>query len=265
MPVIIGKQYGRLTVLYKCDYFYENEYTDKKTGKTRLMRASMYHVKCSCEAGTEFDVLGQSLTSGNTKSCGCLFKEFVHGDFLKRGEKTRFKRNFLDENEPYVIYDLSGEYGIGYTYDTREKFIFDLEDYDKIKRYFWRFRDSGYVIAVENGETIYLHRLVMNCEDKTKDVDHIHHNLYDCRKNELRICEHYQNITSQKLRKDNKSGHKGVYYRKDREKWVAQITYNKIVYHLGNFDTFEEAVQAREKAEREIHGEFNYIESSKEN
>ena len=30
---------------------------------------------CKCDCGTEFEVLGGSLTSGNTKSCGCLVSE----------------------------------------------------------------------------------------------------------------------------------------------------------------------------------------------
>ena len=36
----------------------------------------------------------------------------------------------------YNTYDLSGEYGIGYT-TKGEKFLFDLEDYEKIKDYCW--------------------------------------------------------------------------------------------------------------------------------
>ena len=34
----------------------------------------------------------------------------------------------------YNTYDLSGEYGIGYT-SKGEEFYFDLDDYDKIKDY----------------------------------------------------------------------------------------------------------------------------------
>ena len=34
-------------------------------------------------------------------------------------------------------YDLSGEYGIGWTHNTEHEFYFDLEDYDIIKYYCW--------------------------------------------------------------------------------------------------------------------------------
>ena len=34
-------------------------------------------------------------------------------------------------NKKSNIYDLSGEYGVGWTSNTNEEFYFDLEDYDK--------------------------------------------------------------------------------------------------------------------------------------
>ena len=40
-------------------------------------------------------------------------------------------------NKKYNKYDLSGEYGIGWTSNTNQEFYFDLEDYDKIKDYCW--------------------------------------------------------------------------------------------------------------------------------
>ena len=265
MPVEIGKTYGRLTVLYKCDYFYHAPSKPKS-------HASMYHVRCNCDAHTEFDVLGQSLTSGNTRSCGCLQKE--NKAFFDGGKAFRFQRKDKDGNIVTATeneYDLSGEYGIGYTYDNHTPFYFDLEDYDLIKQYMWKMKESGYIIAeqyIDNSHhrTIYLHRLVLGLGDRKqdkKDVDHIFHNKTDCRKQNLRICEHFQNTTSQKTRTDNTSGKKGVYWDKSRGKWGAIITYNKKHYYLGRFDNFEDAVAAREEAEEKIHNEYNYIESEK--
>lgn len=244
MPVEIGKTYGRLTVLYKSD----TPYISPKGRKQ-----SKYHVICSCDKHTEFDVIGRSLVTGNTKSCGCLNEERKE-EFLKNGEKTRFKVKDGAKN----IYDLSGEYGIGYTYDTNEPFYFDLEDYEKIKPYLWKFKDSGYVISIQNQKTIYLHRLVMDCIDSKKDVDHIFHDLKDCRKSQLRICDHYQNLISSKTYSNNTSGRKGVIWNKERNKWEASITCNKKTYYLGRFDKFEDAVLARENAEKKYHKEYHY-------
>ena len=51
-----GKRFGRLTALYP-------------TGK-QYQGNMIWHCRCDC--GNELDVMGRSLTSGNTKSCGCL-------------------------------------------------------------------------------------------------------------------------------------------------------------------------------------------------
>lgn len=75
--------------------------------------------RCSCD-GNEKPYIRNRLITKNTKSCGCLSKEIAKLNMsLKK----------------YNTYDLSGEYGIGYT-EKGEEFYFDLEDYDKIKNYY---------------------------------------------------------------------------------------------------------------------------------
>lgn len=54
---------------------------------------------------------------------------------MDRNNKGQFlKGNHI--NKKYNAYDLTKDYGKGYTLDGVE-FIFDLEDYDKIKDYCW--------------------------------------------------------------------------------------------------------------------------------
>lgn len=154
------------------------------------------------------------------------------------------------------VYDLSGEYGIGYTSDGKE-FYFDLEDYEKIKKYTWSINPDGYVISVPFGKPLRMHILIMG-SDRTLDIDHKNHITYDNRKCNLRAIEHYQNITYSKTYSNNTSGRKGVYYDKSRNKWMACITFNKKTTYLGRFDTFDDAVKARENAERELHGEYHF-------
>ena len=43
-------------------------------------------------------------------------------------------------------FDISGQFGVGYT-SKGEKFYFDLEDYDKIKDYYWYIDAGGYVVS----------------------------------------------------------------------------------------------------------------------
>ena len=59
---MIGKKFGRLTVIRR-------NYPNSKHGQP------MYLCKCKC--GRKIIIYGTSLRSGNSKSCGCLKKEFA--------------------------------------------------------------------------------------------------------------------------------------------------------------------------------------------
>lgn len=62
-----NQKFGRLTVMYRVDNAVSNN------GKHSFVQ---WHCKCDC--GNEVDVIAGKLTSGNTKSCGCLFIESVN-------------------------------------------------------------------------------------------------------------------------------------------------------------------------------------------
>lgn len=49
--------------------------------------------------------------------------------------------------------------------------------------------------------------------------------------------------------KNNSSKHRGVCMYKNSKKWVAYISVNKKVKHLGSYEELEEAVKARKEAE----------------
>lgn len=220
----IGEHYGKLVPVYI-------------SGKAKN-RNNLWHCKCDC--GNEIDVSSTSLSSGNTRSCGCLRADVSR----LNGERIR-KLN---------RYDLSGEYGIGYT-SKEEPFYFDKEDYDIIKKYTWSYNPDKYVVSFPFGKLIRMHMLVMG-SDGSKDVDHINRITYDNQKKNLRICEHYENIIHSKTRTDNTSGRKGVYWDKSRQKWMVSITANKKTIFLGRFDSYEDAVSARIVAENKFHKEF---------
>ena len=116
------------------------------------------------------------------------------------------------QNKKYNTYDLSGEYGIGYT-TKGEEFYFDLDDYNKIKDYCWCLNKSGYLVArdCKNKCVICIHVLIMNPE-KGKVIDHKNHNKKDNRKKNLRVCFQLNNTYNSALREDNSSGAKGVYW-----------------------------------------------------
>lgn len=78
---IVGKRFGRLTVL---------EDDGSRTNKGMVI----WH--CVCDCGNHVHVPTSYLTTGDTRSCGCLFKEIArqpntlrHGDASPNGEHTR--------------------------------------------------------------------------------------------------------------------------------------------------------------------------------
>lgn len=198
--------------------------------------------KCLCDCGNFIDVSSNSLITGNTKSCGCL-----HSESLKIMGISLRKLN---------TYDLSGDFGIGYT-SKNEPFYFDLEDYEKIKNYTWSYNDQEYVVSHPFGKSLRMHVLIMN-PHPGNDIDHVHHVRYDNRKENLRECEHFENIVSSKTYSNNKSGRKGIFWDEERKKWLVSITVNKRNIYLGRFKEYSDAVKAREEAEDKYHKEFKY-------
>ena len=221
---LTGQKFGKLTVIKRVE-----DYVSPKGYKS-----AQYLCKCECGNPNELIVRASALRSGLTKSCGCYSKE---------NSKTIHKK--------YNTYDLSGEFGIGYT-NKGEPFYFDLEDYDKIKEYCWRINNNGYVITsindINSPNVLLISRLVMNAPNDKK-VDHKYGNLYDNRKEFLRLCS-----TSENNR--NRKDAKGIYWNKAKKKWVAQICVNYKHLYIGAYKNKEEAIKARLEAEVKYFGEF---------
>ena len=157
-------------------------------------------------------------------------------------------------------YDLSGNYGVGYTLKG-EEFYFDLEDYDLIKDYCWHKDAHGYISCKNNGKRILLHRLLMNINEPKIMIDHINHIIIDNRKSNMRIVNKSQNAMNHNILRNNTSGVTGISQRKDNKKWRARITVNNNNIYLGQFDSFEDAIKARKEAEEKYFGEFSYDNS----
>lgn len=234
---LTGQKFGRLTVIKRV----ENHIFPSGKQKSRWL--------CKCDCGNEVIVIGSALTKENgTKSCGCYAQECSH--------KTK--------NKKYNTYDLSGEYGIGYT-SKGEEFYFDLEDYDLIKDYCWYISDEGYVKSrsSELSKIVSLHRVVTGLDDLLYDIDHKNgeSTRNDNRKFNLRIATRSQNQMNKGKQKNNTSGIVGVGWHKTTNKWVAYIAINKKQIHLGLFDKKEDAIKARKEAEDKYFGEWSYDNS----
>ena len=62
--------------------------------------------------------------------------------------------------------------------------------------------------------------------------------------------------TNKRLYKTNTSGFNGVYYAKKNRKWIAQISFKRKTYYLGEFDNKQEAIECRKEANRCLFDSF---------
>lgn len=103
---------------------------------------------------------------------------------------------------------------------------------------------------------VILSRVLGRSLMSNEQVDHINGNSLDNRRSNLRLATNGQNGMNKGKTRRNASGYKGVYWHKRVQKWTAEIKLNKKKYHLGYFDTPEEAFEQYKKAAVELHGEF---------
>lgn len=139
--------------------------------------------------------------------------------------------------------------------------LVDAEDEAILNSRKWRII-SGYVVSDKTKNDtnittyrIYLHREIMHCPEG-KYVDHINGNKLDNRKANLRICTIAENSRNVGLRKDNKTGHKGVFYSSGHKAYKATIRVNKKQIYLGCFKDINKAIAAYQAAAVKYHGEF---------
>ncbi len=144
--------------------------------------------------------------------------------------------------------------------------LVDDEDYERLMamgKWFAIKHHSGSFYAGrrssdKSSQTIkYMHRFILGLNDANVLVDHIDGNgLNNVRKN-IRACTSGENTKNQKLRKNNSSGFKGVYWDKPAGKWRVQIKgkWNKRI-HLGYFYCRIEAARAYNAAAIIHHCEF---------
>ena len=229
---LTGMIFGKLTVLEQAeDYVYPN-------GKRR----SQWLCECSCDKHSLIVVEGTNLKKGNTTSCGCLVDEMR-----------------VIANKKYNKYDLTGEYGIGWTSNTNREFYFDLEDYDKIKDYCWHevavnynrnFHTLQAPLPRSIGGHISMHQLL-----GLANHDHIDRDEFNNRKSNLRPCTKSQNQMNCSLRSHNKSGITGVSQTKTGS-WLAELRANGETKLKTTFKNKDDAIRARLQAEVKYFAEF---------
>lgn len=111
---------------------------------------------------------------------------------------------------------------------------------------------DNYILIGLKGKLYKAHRLIwlyMEGYLPEHDIDHIDRNPSNNKWDNLRHVSRTCNVNNTGIRKDNTSGVKGVYWKKNRKHWQVAICINQKQIHLGTFKGFTKAVHARYKAE----------------
>lgn len=203
---LIGQKFGKLTVV------------DKAPDKNNR---SAWYCKCDCGNPELVYVQSNRLKCGDTKSCDCAIRD------SKLGEKNY--------NKKYNTYEFYGDYVIGWD-NSGNYFYFDFENYEEVSKYYWLKDSYGYFsTSINNGHgditRLLLHRFITNCP-KGMVVDHINRKRNDCRRSNLRICTHRQNMQN-----TDKRG-------KEFYAPVIKVFRLQGFEELGEFETSEEAINA---------------------
>lgn len=205
-----GMKFGRLTVL-------EFESVRNKN--------SYFH--CVCECGKRIVAAGNSLKTGNTKSCGCSKGELISQTHKKHGHASnhstspeyRAWNHMIARCENQNIYNYCDYGGRGIKVCERWRHSFEnfLED-----------------MGERPTSSHSLDRIDVNGNYEPSNC---------------RWADSMLQAFNKRLPKNNTTGVKGVYWVKRKRKFSAEISYRKKHVHLGLFDTKEDATKARREAE----------------
>lgn len=176
--------------------------------------------RCTCACGTKFEKDVRSLVRGYTTHCGCDRKR-MGGSRVRDISNQRFRRLV-------ALYPTKKRTGSGSV--------------------IWKCRcDCGNFAEVSENDLVHGNRISCGCrvaEVGRELVNYLHFVDGTC-----------VEFLQRKPRKDNTSGCTGI-YRLKNGRYKAGITFKKVRYHLGYFDTFAEAKAVRMEAEERMHKAF---------
>lgn len=138
-----------------------------------------------------------------------------------------------------------------YNKNIKRGIIVDEEDEYLLHKYLWSTSVGGYATTNIDRKTVRLHRMIL---PDVKLIDHINCNKLDNRKSNLRSADKSTNGHNRGNQVNNTSGAKGVH--KVGLMWRARIKLNGKNIQVGMFDTFDQAVKARDLAATKLLKEF---------
>lgn len=134
----------------------------------------------------------------------------------------------------------------------------DLETKESLARHRWYLNPDGYAVChvstARGRKTIYMHRLVNHTPEDLL-TDHINGDRLDNRRENLRTATYSQNNANSRPRR-RRGRYRGVYWHNPTGKWVAQISVDGRLRHLGLFASELSAARAYDQAAQEFFGPY---------
>lgn len=136
--------------------------------------------------------------------------------------------------------------------------LVDACDAEFIARWRWILTTHGYAyrsLRIDGKQrTFRMHREVLGLtQADTVEVDHRNHDRLDNRRGNLRLVPtRSAQMQNASAHRGSSSSHRGVSWRSDKQKWVAQVMVNGKQYYLGLYATEEEAAEAARLGRRRL-------------
>ena len=90
------------------------------------------------------------------------------------------------------------------------------------------------------------------------NVDHINHDVFDNRRENLRVVKYSDNSCNRDgPNKNNKSGYRNVFWNKSIEKWSVSLCKNGKQINGGSFDDVHDAGAMAERLRKQYYGDFS--------
>lgn len=201
----------------------------KKVGRWTVLRETRKNGKkyyeCRCDCGNIKEVYYRSIEMGSSQSCGCLRTEQTKERAMdltgqRFGKLLVLHRDPENDRRWICECDCGGRKSIRGTSLTRDGGTRSC-GCDQRK------------VASETGKKTV-------AKNSARQVER-----------NVAFHTNFQVITSDKPPKNNTSGHKGVWWDKNRGLWEAYIQVHSKRKHLGRYGKLEDAMAARRRAEEE--------------
>ena len=117
----------------------------------------------------------------------------------------------------------------------------------------------GYRIITYEGVKYRASRLAwfyMTGEWPSQEMDHKDKDKANDKWINLREVSRSENGLNRYLQPNNTSGARGVHWDLDRGKWGASVKHDGNIHFVGRYDLLDEAIEARDAAAQDLHGDF---------